>query len=71
MLFLILLIPKVAKIKIKINSHFGVYRVSPCILSQLITVITNLEINYCTNFTALIPCRSIQRIMAIFSGVES
>ena len=68
MLFLILLIPKVAKIKIKINSHFGVYRVSPCILSQLIT---NLEINYCTNFTALIPCRSIQRIMAIFSGVES
>ena len=69
MLFLILLIPKVAKIKIKINSHFGVYRVSPCILSQLIY--TNLEINYCTNFTALIPCRSIQRIMAIFSGVES
>ena len=68
MLFLILLIPKVAKIKIKINSHFGVYRVSSCILSQLIT---NLEINYCTNFTALIPCRSIQRIMAIFSGVES
>lgn len=69
MFFVILLIPKVAKIKVEINTDLQhLYSFTVHFTTQLIT---NLEINYCTNFTELIPCRSIQRIMAIFSGVES